>query len=122
MEMGSQTSVELPHCISGGWFGFGAPRFPSSLPVPILSLQLTEGVRATLARRLSPPITTAPTWKEPLEPSRGELEGQCHSILTFRGGRFEIKALVQAPPLSLQQVNDAKREGTRTPLEGGMEL
>lgn len=92
-----------------------------SPPAPILSPQLTERVRAALARCLSPPIRAASHLEEePWSQSRGGLGDNATTILMSRGGGSEeIKALTQTPPLYLLGTDLRPKEGCASPLEGG---
>lgn len=56
--------------------------------------------------------------EEPPEPKQKEAPGSATTILTARGGGFEIKALAQTPPLSLLgRFRTQRGRGTRKPLE-----
>lgn len=94
-----------------------APLGPPHRLLPSCPQQLTERVRAALARCLSPPITAAasppPIWKRRLRSrSRGGREGPCHHSSTCRRSGFEeIQALAQTPPLYLL----GRSMGTRKP-------
>ena len=130
-EASAHVKGALPHL----WKGFTAALLAGmasgllstlspSPPAPILSPQLTERVRAALARCLSPPIRAASHLEEePWSQSRGGLGENATTILTLRGGGFEeIKALTQTPPLYLLGTDLRPKEGCASPLEGGVEL